>query len=202
MKHKPRCVSKAPDPRSERTRGLITRAFFDLLGRRGYDRIRVSDITRKAHVGRATFYAHFASKDALLKSELNRVVVPMLVARHGDRCHIDCTMLFAHIQHSRDLYRSVMAGSTRVITERLVQDVLEARIGAILAARGEATPPAEEFVPRFVASTILTLLAWSLEQSVSRAPSELQDTFQLLTASAMSEATSRRNTSELPEGSR
>ena len=185
MKHKPRSVSKAPDPRSERTRGLITSAFVELLGRRGYDRIRVSDITRKAHVGRATFYAHFASKDALLKSELNRVVVPMLVARHEDRCLIDCTMLFAHIQRGRALYRSVMAGSTRVITERLVQDVLEARVGSILAARRAAIPPTEEFVPRFVASTILTLLAWSLEKPTSAAASELQGTFQSLVGGAM-----------------
>ncbi|MEO7916531.1 MAG: helix-turn-helix domain-containing protein, partial [Dokdonella sp.] len=141
---------------------MITRAFFELLVRRPYYRIRVSDITRKARVGRATFYAHFASKDALLEAELNRVVVPMLVVCHGGRCLIDCTMLFAHVQHGRELYRSLMAGSTRVITERLVQDAFEMRVGSILTAHGEAITPAVEFVPRFVASTILTLLAWSL----------------------------------------
>jgi len=63
--------------------------------------------------------------------------------------------------------------------------VLEARVGAILAARGQQVPPAAGFVPRFVASTILTLLAWSLEQPTSPAPSDLQDAFRSLVGGAI-----------------
>jgi AcrR family transcriptional regulator len=185
VKHKSRNVPKNPDPRSEKTRGLITNAFVALLGRRPYGRIRVSDITRKARIGRATFYAHFASKDALLEAELHRIVAPMLVASYGESCLIDCTRLFAHIQHGRELYRSLMGGNTRVITERLVQDAFEARVSSILAARTEPMPATAEFVPRFVASTILTLVAWSLEQPASPTPSQLQDTFRSLVGRAL-----------------
>jgi AcrR family transcriptional regulator len=183
MKHKSKSVSKSTDPRSKHTRQLISSAFVVLLGRRSYDRIRVSDITRKAHVGRATFYAHFETKDALLEAELRRVVGPMLEAGQG--CPIDCTKLFAHIQHARDLYRSLMAGSTKAFTERLVQDVLEARVFALLASRGQQPRIALKVVPRFVASTILTLLAWSLEQALPPVPSDLQDTFENLVAGAL-----------------
>jgi AcrR family transcriptional regulator len=183
--HKSRGVPEDQDPRTAKTRGAITSAFFQLLARRPYGRIRVSDITRKAQVGRATFYAHFASKDALLKSELDRVIVPMLVASHGNTRGIDCTRLFAHILQGRTLYGSVMAGSTRVITERLVQDALEARVRALIAAGVVAAPETAVFVPRFVASTILALLAWSLEQAASPTPASLQDAFRSLVGGAI-----------------
>jgi AcrR family transcriptional regulator len=185
MKHKSKSVAKGGDPRPQRTRQLISSAFVVLLGRRPYDRIRVSDITRKAQIGRATFYAHFATKDDLLQAELERIVVPMLVACPGESCPMDCTKLFAHIQHGRVLYRALMAGSTRAVTERLVQDVLEARVCSILEACGKGVPRAPDFVPRFVASTILTLLAWSLEQPLPLAPPALQETFRSLVAGSL-----------------
>jgi AcrR family transcriptional regulator len=184
-KQKSESVSQSADPRSEKTRVLITASFIALLSRRSYDRIRVSDITRKACIGRATFYAHFASKDALLAAELARVVLPMLAELPDDACLVDCTRLFAHVQHARDVYRSLTSGSTRFVTERIVQDALEARINAILAARSDAGPMAPEFAPRFVASTLLTLLAWSLEQPAAPAPTALQHTFRSLVGRAL-----------------
>ena len=79
-KQKSRSVSKAAagrngaaqpaDIRAVRTRQQINSAFVMLMHRRSYDSMRVSDITRKAGVGRATFYAHFTSKDDLLRSQL------------------------------------------------------------------------------------------------------------------------------------
>jgi AcrR family transcriptional regulator len=184
-KQKSQSVAQNADPRVEKTRALITASFVALLSRRSYDRIRVSDITRKARVGRATFYAHFASKDALLEAELARVVLPMLAELPEDSCLVDCTMLFAHLQRTRDIYRSLTGGSTRVVTERIVQDALEARINAILAARSEAGPSAPAFAPRFVASTLLTLIAWSLEQPAAPTPAALQDTFRSLVGRAL-----------------
>jgi AcrR family transcriptional regulator len=180
-------VAQATDPRTEKTRTLISGAFVALLRRRPYARIRVSDITRKAGVGRATFYAHFESKDALLRAELVRVVDPMLNEAPGDPCLIDCTKLFAHLQQEREIYRSLMGG-TRVVTERIIQDALEARIASLVAlssAHLDAAVPTRTFVPRFVASTILALIAWSLEQADAPAPVELQGTYRALVGRAL-----------------
>jgi AcrR family transcriptional regulator len=184
-KQKSQSVAQNPDPRAEKSRVLITTAFIALLNRRSYDRLRVSDIARKAGVGRATFYAHFPSKDALLASELVRVVLPMLAELPADPCLVDCTRLFIHVQHARDVYRSLTRGSARVVTERIVQDALETRINTILAARGSASRTTSEFAARFVASTLLTLLAWSLEQAALPAPDALQNTFRSLVGRAL-----------------
>lgn len=182
-RQKSRSVAEATDPRAEKTRGLISAAFLALINRRPYERIRVSDITRKAGVGRATFYAHFESKDALLRAELGRVVLPMLVELPGDPCLVDCTNLFAHVQQAREIYRSLMAGTARVGNERMLQDAIEARIASALvvpSAQAKAAAPTPGFLPRFVAGTILTLIAWSLEQAVAPPPSDLQNAYRAL----------------------
>lgn len=54
------------DPRVLRTRQLIKEAFRDLLRKKGFDAITIKDIAQKATINRATFYAHFEDKYALL----------------------------------------------------------------------------------------------------------------------------------------
>jgi AcrR family transcriptional regulator len=153
--------------------------------RRPYDRIRVSAITRKAAVGRATFYAHFATKDALLRAELVRVVSHTLVDTPNEPCLVECTRLFAHVQHARDIFRSLTGGPAHVVTERIIQDALETRIAAAATARGDVPTMTPTFAPRFVASTLLTLIAWSLEQPSVPSPDELQEIFRSLVGRAL-----------------
>jgi AcrR family transcriptional regulator len=191
-KHKSQTVAQSVDPRIAKTRARIAEAFIQLVQRRPYYRMRVSDITRKAKIGRATFYAHFESKDALLRSELQRVVLPMLMELPGDPCLVDCTALFGHVQHARAIYRSLTSGTTRVITERIVQDAFEERIHAILlgrVARGAAPRRGSPgFVSRFVAGTILAMIAWALEQDEASSPARMQATYRLLVGSALAAA--------------
>lgn len=54
------------DPRVRRTRELLVKAFAELLGEKSFDDITVNDITERATVNRATFYAHFRDKYAIL----------------------------------------------------------------------------------------------------------------------------------------
>jgi AcrR family transcriptional regulator len=182
---KSQSVTKVVDPRVEKTRASIAAAFTGLLMRRPYDRIRVSAITRKAAVGRATFYAHFATKDALLQGELVRVVSHTLVDTPKEPCLVECTKLFAHVQHARDIFRSLTSGPAHVVTERIIQDALETRIAEAATARGDARTMTPTFAPRFVASTLLTLIVWSLEQPSVPSPHELQEIFRSLVGRAL-----------------
>jgi AcrR family transcriptional regulator len=59
----------ANDPRVKRTRQLLLQAFMTLLKEKRYiHSISIQDITERATVNRATFYAHFEDKYALLES--------------------------------------------------------------------------------------------------------------------------------------
>ncbi len=59
----------ANDPRVKRTRQLLLQAFMALVEEKQYiHSISVQDIAERATVNRATFYAHFEDKYALLES--------------------------------------------------------------------------------------------------------------------------------------
>ena len=56
------------DPRVKRTRKLLQQALLELFQEKGFASISIQDITERATVNRATFYAHFPDKYALLDS--------------------------------------------------------------------------------------------------------------------------------------
>jgi len=54
------------DPRVRRTRQLLEQSFMEVVAEKGFQSVSVQDLTEKAGVNRATFYAHFPDKYALL----------------------------------------------------------------------------------------------------------------------------------------
>ncbi len=58
--------SPRTDPRIMRTRKLLREALASLLAQKNFASITVADISERATVNRATFYAHFTDKLALL----------------------------------------------------------------------------------------------------------------------------------------
>src|SRR5258705_9907581 len=70
------------DPRVRRTRQLLHEALRKLLEQKRFDDITIQDITEAATLNRATFYAHYPDKFALLGELIRVTFLTLLTQRH------------------------------------------------------------------------------------------------------------------------
>ncbi len=76
------------DPRVKRTRLVLEQAFMELIEEKGFQAVTVQDIAERAGVNRATFYAHFADKYALLDHNIRQGFVQEIDKRMLNACHL------------------------------------------------------------------------------------------------------------------
>jgi AcrR family transcriptional regulator len=165
-KQKLRSVS---DQRALRTRQRLDRAFVELLHRRSYDNIRVGEITKKAGVGRATYYAHYLSKDDLLRSHFSRIVGPLLKVDP-----LDASRLFEHLKAAPRIYKSFMGDRGRAV----MQGCFEEHLDALLPRHPGSIP--QPMAIRLLASALFSVIESWIETGLSQSPTELQQIFSRL----------------------
>ncbi len=192
MKQKSQSVSKtAPtqredDARAVRTRERIDEAFVALLFTHTYLSIRVSDICKRAGVGRATFYAHYKSKEALLQSQLVRIAMPMIKPSPRSPGLLDCHDFFAHLRAAPQLFRSLMSGGEGS-GARAVRAAMQERVDQILIDQlphsANLPPP---LLKRFFISTLLTVALHGLRPDGVESGDEMQRQFEKLVAAGLS----------------
>lgn len=163
------------DERVRRTQARIDAAFVELLFRRPYGDIRIGDITRKAHVGRATFYAHYSDKDDLLRSQFERIVTRMLVPNKGSL--LDGTAFFAHVGSSPEIYKSLM-GPGGGSAPRVVRESVEAHVRRLLSFTEKSNLDLKQVaMARFVASALISVTECWLERGAGESPKQVQTLF-------------------------
>lgn len=60
---------------AQRSIRMLREALLELLGEKPYEKITVTDVTRKADLNRGTFYAHFNSVDDLARDVMDEVTL-------------------------------------------------------------------------------------------------------------------------------
>ncbi|WP_156256662.1 TetR/AcrR family transcriptional regulator [Sandarakinorhabdus oryzae] len=119
---------RPPDRRQQRTRNALLAAFRDLMFAERYDRIDVAAVCTRANVGRSTFYAHFAGKDALLTASMHPLLTVLAdTAVMGDSPSL--AWLLTHFWEQRRHGRVVFAPPLRAVLERALAEAILARLG-------------------------------------------------------------------------
>jgi AcrR family transcriptional regulator len=152
MLSNPKEMEEKIDPRVKRTRSLILRAFEELLAEKNFEAISVQDVTVKAQINRATFYAHFQDKYALLDYTITQSFRQEIEERMLDACH-----------YTPENLRSLIL----VVCEFLVRLHTEC---------AQPHQPFESLVEGTIKKQIFELLSQWLEQSKSRIPTEIPAT--------------------------
>jgi AcrR family transcriptional regulator len=89
-------VCEKLDPRIRRTRDLLHGALRKLLQQKEFDKVSVQDIAEAATLNRATFYAHYSDKFALLEETI-RVSFLQLLGQRNVRFDGTCSSAFQAI---------------------------------------------------------------------------------------------------------
>jgi AcrR family transcriptional regulator len=151
------------DPRTKRTHALLLDAFVQLLGEKSFDELTVQDIAARATVNRATFYAHFPDKYALLDE-----IIGTGFAHHLQRrldAPTDSTaaylrlLLLAVTDHLTAIATSCRRSlqTFEAVIEARIKEQLRAQVRGWLAERpGLRGQPAQRL------DVVATLLSWSI----------------------------------------
>jgi AcrR family transcriptional regulator len=162
------------DPRVKRTRKLIQDAFAELLSEKSFHAISVQDIAERATVNRATFYAHFEDKYALLEHVVGewfrealdrRVTVAVPLTPSNLQLLIVAVMeAFADFRrHCKPVDRSL---------DPLIESRVQRELEAFLATWLKTLPRTEGGKPatRDVAATVLSWAIFGAAVEWSRGP--------------------------------
>ncbi len=168
------------DRRITRTRQLLTEALISLSLEKGYQAVTIRDITDRAGVGYATFFRHYAAKEALLVDVLETFLeelVHLVVQQAAEEDPVASgRIVFEHAQKHSELYLLLMAsrGSSDLLDR--VYDVATAGITRIAKPRPDAAVPFEVAVNHIIYS-FLGLISWWLEHDMPYPPERMGEIY-------------------------
>lgn len=158
-------ASPVTDLRAIRSREALRHALLSLLQSKSLNQITTRDITDTAKVGYATFYRHYASREALLKDlaadQVSQLVAMTLPIMDKQDSLGACTLLCRYVKEHELLWKTLLLGGAASTIRR---ELLSAsRNSARTRARTESWLPTDLGVV-LVASSIVELLTWWLSQ--------------------------------------
>jgi AcrR family transcriptional regulator len=163
---------------------------MSLIVKQGYEAITIRDICDAANVGRSTFYAHYTSKDDLMRSgleNLRRVLVDRqrdALATPGDIRHRSLGFsltLFEHARDHIDLHRRLVGGGAVAlgIIRQILSDLVRDELAATVDKKSVDAIP-RELVVQYVVGSYMAVLTWWLDGGAKLPPQRIDAMFRHL----------------------
>ncbi len=176
---------KRLDRRIQATREGLLNALFALIAERGYERLTIQNLLDRAGIGRATFYSHFESKDALLACSVARLragIVQAWKATSGQRLGFTLP-LFQHFASARRIYLMTVVRENEVSVERHIRQMLRDLVREDLATRrssgqGDASV---DLATHYVVGALWSTIVWWMDSTSPLSPEKINALFQRLT---------------------
>ncbi|MDR3982096.1 MAG: TetR/AcrR family transcriptional regulator [Dysosmobacter sp.] len=178
------------DRRQQKTRTAIFSAFTSLLAEKSYSKITVQEIIDAANVGRTTFYAHFETKDDLLKElceELfGHIIGSAMDCTHTHGLYSDGSApesVFCHLlQHLQENDKNIIALLSCESSEmflRFFKDSLNELVRSqfINQNRKANTDIPEDFLINHISGSFVEMVLWWIKGHRKQTPEDLDRYF-------------------------
>jgi AcrR family transcriptional regulator len=167
-------------------------SFTHVMSEKGYGSITVQDLLKRAQIGRTTFYAHFTSKEDVLKASVDQLRDSLLAAVKADSIphkmspkspRLKFTVhFFNHILSHHKLYDGIVGRDEFFIVERyffrMLVDLVGRELVAIQNPNGSSIKL--ELTIQHLVGAIWSTSIWALERKHLSA-SDIDEHFQRMT---------------------
>ena len=185
------------DRRQRKTREAIFLAFTELLSEKNFNQITVSDIIERADIGRATFYAHFETKDFLLKELSEELFCHIFDSIHDKHNHehehshehrhiFSCdaksdvfTHLFEHLEKNDNQILELLSSENNELFLNYFKinllQLVSAQLDKFSCKKADSLP--KDFYVNHIASTFVETVRWWVQNKRQQTPQEITQYF-------------------------
>jgi AcrR family transcriptional regulator len=181
-------ASKTMDRRQRKSRAALQQALLTLIATKAFEAVTIDDVTAEADVARATFYAHYKDKLALLL-EAGTALIDELAEMVGDEADMEggiydgvaVSKIFEHAAEHQPLYLLIISGEGGSPVRARVFEAFEKaalRVFGRMAAQDGRTPrtPLPLAATAYVGAMLRTVEHW-LEAGTPTSPQEITAEF-------------------------
>jgi AcrR family transcriptional regulator len=180
------------DRRIQRTRLMLRTAMVTLIRERGFEALTVQDIIDRADVGRSTFYAHFKSKEDLLKGAVDMMRTTLRQfqrrtiansTRPEDRMFAFSRELFEHAAQHLDVFAAMVGKHSGTVFQHHLHHMLAELVREdveVLAAGRRTDEGQVEAAVQFITGGLMGLLVTWLNGMSRVSAAALDERFRLM----------------------
>ena len=184
------CSEVRMDRRQKKTREAIFKDFTSLLSEKNYNQISVQEIIDAADVGRTTFYAHFETKDYLLKDlreELFGHIIDTAMGLPHGHYHYSCgnatdsvfLHLLRHLQENDRNILELLSSQNNDLFLRYFKSNLKKLILSQYAEKGllKNSRLPEDYLINHISSSFVETVSWWLSRNMQESPETITEYF-------------------------
>jgi AcrR family transcriptional regulator len=183
-------TEKVIDRRIGKTRQVIQDALFTLMQEKQYNKITIQEIIDRANVGRSTFYSHFETKDDLLLSciehllvILNQYIVDYVEMDSENSRLLPVAELFEHIKENSRLLKGIIKAESSELFFDKIQSYWNKSIENYLVSKlSEGAKPRIplNILTTHITSTLINLQKWWVNNRMPYTSAQMDTFFQEL----------------------
>lgn len=180
------------DRRQRKTREAIFAALIALLSQKDFAQITVGEIIDRADVGRATFYAHFDSKDLLLRELCQELFCHLFDAMEdvdpGHKHLFECDApdsvflhLFQHLHRNDNNILKLLVCQNNALFSRYFKDYFQKLVISqqSLFRTGKREELPDDFWINHITVTFVETVRWWVDNGMKESPETITKYFLL-----------------------
>lgn len=170
------------DRRQKKTREAIFRAFGSLLEKKRFETITVQEIIEAADIGRSTFYAHFETKDSLLREMCTDIFHHVFTkelpeesaveeAAWETRLELKLGHVLYHLRENRLNLKGLLASESGELFMSYFKEHLQELFGRFLGYLDTTVPV--DFLLHYLVGGFAETVKWWVKKGMEQPPEEV-----------------------------